>query len=115
MTSPLAALDPLLNAPKRLAALALLNSAESVDFTYLRTRLGLNDPDLSKQMASLAAAGYLAVSKTGRGPGATTTYSITGPGKQAYRRHRQALHALLDPSHAEQSTRGLRDGGQVED
>lgn len=105
MTSPLAALDPVLNAPKRLAALALLNSADSVDFTYLRARLGLSDSDLSKQMTSLAAAGYLTVSKAGRGPGATTTYSITEQGKQAYRRHRQALQALLDlqPQGTEQS------------
>lgn len=97
MTSPLSALDPVLNAPKRLAALALLNSTESVDFGYVRARLGLSDSDLSKQMTALADAGYLTVTKSGRGPGATTTYAITAEGRQAYRHHREALQRLLDP------------------
>lgn len=97
MTSPLSALDPVLNAPKRLAALALLNSVESVDFAYLRARLGLSDSDLSKQMSALTDAGYLTVTKSGRGPGASTTYAITGQGRQAYRHHRAALQLLLDP------------------
>lgn len=97
MTSPLSALDPVLTAPKRLAALALLNAVESVDFSYLRTRLGLGDSDLSKQMTALGEAGYLTVTKSGRGPGATTTYAITADGRTAYRRHREALQLLLDP------------------
>lgn len=97
MTSPLSDLDPVLNAPKRLAALAMLNASESVDFSYLRARLGLSDSDLSKQMTALGDAGYLTVTKSGRGPGATTTYAVTAQGRQAYTRHRQALHLLLEP------------------
>lgn len=97
MSAPLSALDPVLTAPKRLAALALLHSVESVDFGYLRDRLGLSASDLSKQMAALGEARYLTVTKSGRGPGATTTYAITGEGRAAYRRHREALQRLLDP------------------
>ena len=58
--------------------------------------LGISDSDLSKQMAALEVAGYVSISKTGRGRGATTTYRITGPGRAAYERHRAALRALLD-------------------
>ena len=97
MSSPLDELDPVLNAPKRLAALAMLNSAENVDFSFLRSRLGLSDSDLSKHMGALVNVGYLTVVKSGRGPGGSTTFTITGPGRKAYRRHREALQALLDP------------------
>lgn len=88
-------LDPVIHAPKRLAAMALLNNTESTDFPFLRERLGISDSDLSKQMTALEQAGYVEISKTGRGRGATTTYRLTRPGRTAYRRHRAALQALL--------------------
>ncbi len=59
MTSPLTSLDPVIHAPKRLAAMAMLDAAESADFTFLREHLGLSDSDLSKQMSALAQAGYV--------------------------------------------------------
>ena len=89
-------LDPVIHAPKRLAAMALLANAESADFPFVRERLGISDSDLSKQMGALEQAGYVEISKTGRGRGATTTYRITRPGRSAYQRHRAALRALLD-------------------
>lgn len=90
-------IDPVIHAPKRLAAMALLAHTESTDFPFLRERLGVSDSDLSKQMAALEQAGYVTISKTGRGRGATTTYRITRSGRTAYQRHRAALHALLGP------------------
>jgi DNA-binding MarR family transcriptional regulator len=89
-------LDPVIHAPKRLAAMALLANSESTDFPFLREHLGVSDSDLSKQMAALENAGYVAITKSGRGRGATTTYKITKPGRAAYQRHRAALRALLD-------------------
>jgi DNA-binding transcriptional ArsR family regulator len=91
-----AELDPLLTAPKRLAAMAVLSRAGSVDFGFLREHLGVSDSDLSKQMAALQGAGYVAVAKSGRGRGATTRYRITGDGRAAYQRHRQVLQSLLE-------------------
>lgn len=95
--SSLGDLDPVIHAPKRLAAMALLANTESTDFPFLRDRLGVSDSDLSKQMAALEQAGYVQISKTGRGRGATTTYKITRTGRKAYQRHRAALQALLGP------------------
>lgn len=94
--SPFGDLDPVIHAPKRLAAMALLANSESTDFPFLREHLGVSDSDLSKQMSALVQAGYVEISKTGRGRGATTTYKITKLGRQAYERHRAALRALLD-------------------
>lgn len=94
--SSLKDLDPVIHAPKRLAAMAVLANSESTDFPFLREHLGVSDSDLSKQMAALEVAGYVTISKTGRGRGATTTYRITAPGRAAYERHRGALRALLE-------------------
>lgn len=89
-------LDPVIHAPKRLAAMALLATAVDADFSYLRERLQLSESDLSKQMSELARAGYVEIRKHGRGPGARTTYRITRAGRRAYTAHREALQKLLD-------------------
>jgi DNA-binding transcriptional ArsR family regulator len=96
MTSPIAAVDAVIHAPKRLAAMAILDATESVSFSFLREHLQLADPDLSKNMSALQAAGYVRVAKSGRGRGSTTTYTMTRSGRQAYHRHRAALIAMLD-------------------
>ncbi|SDE01137.1 transcriptional regulator [Nocardioides lianchengensis] len=89
-------LDPVIHAPKRLAAMAVLSTATTVTFPFLREHLGVSDSDLSKQMATLERAEYVEVRKAGRGRGATTTYRITRTGRAAYDRHRRALAAILD-------------------
>ena len=91
-------LDPVFQPPKRLAIAALLNSATSVAFGFLRDHLDISDSDLSKQMSALASAGYVAVSKTRPGRGGSTTYRITREGRRAFAHHRSALAALLDPT-----------------
>jgi DNA-binding MarR family transcriptional regulator len=88
-------LDPALTAPKRLAAVALLSRATDADFAVLREHLGVSDSDLSKQMTTLESLGYVAVRKSGRGRGSTTSFRITRAGRAAYDRHRRALEAIL--------------------
>ena len=88
-------LDPVIHAPKRLAAMTVLSGADSVTFQFLKERLGIADSDLSKQMSALEAAGYVSVLKSGRGRGASTSFKLTRVGRSAYRAHREALRALL--------------------
>jgi DNA-binding transcriptional ArsR family regulator len=88
-------LDPVLTAPKRLAAMALLRRAGATDFGFLREHLRVSDSDLSKQMAALQAADYVKVAKTGRGRGATTSFAITRAGRAAYDAHRATLQSML--------------------
>jgi DNA-binding transcriptional ArsR family regulator len=95
LSSPLDGLDPVLNAPKRLAIMAVLAHSTSSDFAFLRQHLGVSDSDLSKQAAALEAAGYITITKSGRGRGAVTAYKATRAGRGAYRRHRAALRNLL--------------------
>ncbi|GAA2838481.1 transcriptional regulator [Kribbella solani] len=89
-------LDPVIHAPKRLAAMAVLANATTVTFKFLKDYLGVADSDLSKHMSALEAAGYVATTKSGHGRGATTTYRMTKTGQQAYTTHRDALRNLLD-------------------
>jgi DNA-binding transcriptional ArsR family regulator len=93
--SALEGLDPILNAPKRLAIMAVLARSTSSDFAFLREHLDVSDSDLSKQASALEAAGYVTVTKSGRGRGAVTAYRATKVGRRAYQRHCVALRGLL--------------------
>jgi DNA-binding MarR family transcriptional regulator len=103
----LADLDPVIHAPKRLAAMAILVNSTTTDFGFLRDHLGVSDSDLSKQMATLEKAGYVRVSKTSRGRGGATWYRATTEGTRAFTRHMAALNVIADqtaePSRAERS------------
>jgi DNA-binding MarR family transcriptional regulator len=89
-------LDPLIHAPRRLRIMATLDAADTVELAHLRNRMELSASDLSKQMSAVADAGYVRVRKTGKGPGSATWYSLTKPGRRAYRDHIAALRALID-------------------
>jgi DNA-binding MarR family transcriptional regulator len=98
-------LDPVIHVPKRLAAMAILHSTPAASFRFLRDQLEISDSDLSKQMSTLEEAGYVSSAKDGRGRGASTTYSVTKEGRQAYRAHCAALRALIDAGQPESSAR----------
>lgn len=89
-------LDPLIHTPKRLRLMAVLTAGDSADFAYLQQVLDLAAPDLSKQVKALKDAGYVKVSKTGRGPGSSTWVTATRPGRKAYAAHVAALRRLID-------------------
>lgn len=88
-------LDPVIHAPKRLAAMAIVANSTSASFAFLREHLSISDSDLSKQMSALEAAGYVKSAKSGHGRGSVTTFTITKTGRAAYDAHRAALTALL--------------------
>jgi DNA-binding transcriptional ArsR family regulator len=90
----LADLDPVIQAPKRLAALAIVVNSNEVDFAFLRDHLGLSDSDLSKQMSALEKAGYVKVVKFGLGRGSSTWYQARAKGLAAFRKHMDTLNAL---------------------
>lgn len=89
-------LDPVIHAPKRLGAMAMLNATEWVEFSFLRESLDVSDSDLSKQMGQLVDAGYAKVRKSGFGRGATTWFGMTPSGRKAFERHISALRALVE-------------------
>lgn len=88
--------DPVLLPPKRLAVVGILAASTATEFTFLRDHLAVSDSDLSKQMAALVDAGYVAVRKTGRAAQRRTWYRLTTSGRTAMDRHVAALNALVD-------------------
>ncbi len=94
MTIP-ADLDGTIHSPKRLAAMAILASSTTTDFSYLREQLQLADSDLSKQMSALRDAGYVETKKIGYGRTGQTRFTITKEGRSAYQAYRQHLLDLL--------------------
>jgi DNA-binding MarR family transcriptional regulator len=89
-------LDPIIHAPKRLGAMAMLAAARWVEFSFLREQLEVSDSDLSKQMTALCDAGYVKVRKQGHGRGSNTWFMATAAGKAALDRHVAALRALVE-------------------
>ncbi|MFD0467034.1 transcriptional regulator [Nonomuraea thailandensis] len=69
MTVP-AGFDELIHPPTRLGLVALLAAAQWAEFGFLKESLELTDSALSKQVSTLAEAGYAEVRKEGRGAGA---------------------------------------------
>ncbi|MGC4893434.1 transcriptional regulator [Micromonospora sp. DT31] len=101
-------LDPVIHAPKRLIAMAVLANTEYATFQFLKEQLGLTDSDLSRQMSVLESAGYVKAHKRGRGPGSATTYTMTRQGGRAYRAHRAALYAMLAEDVAPRASGSVR-------
>ncbi|MGI9604785.1 MAG: winged helix-turn-helix domain-containing protein [Acidimicrobiales bacterium] len=88
-------LDPVIHAPKRLKAMAILVASDSAEFRFLRESIGIRDADLSKQMSTLEEAGYITIRKTKPGRGSSTWYKVTKKGRSAFTRHSDALRELL--------------------
>ena len=93
----LAGLDPVLNQPKRLAALGILANSRDAEFSFLRDHLGLRDSDLSKQMSALVEHGYVSSHKMGVGKHRSTWFTATEQGRAALARHVEALESLVNP------------------
>lgn len=87
--------DPVVHAPKRLVALAMLSASPEIEFSYLRDRLELSDSDLSKQMSTLVDNGLIEVRKTGHGRKSTTWFALTPAGRIAYGDHVNALQEVI--------------------
>jgi hypothetical protein len=89
-------LDPVIHAPKRLGAMAMLAAAKWVEFSFLKEQLDVSDSDLSKQMSALCDAGYASVRKKGHGRSGQTWFAATSAGRAALERHMTALRALVE-------------------
>ncbi len=88
--------DELIHPSTRLSIVALLAAAEWVDFAFVRDRLGLSDSALSKQFATLEAAGYLAVDRPVSDHRRRVRVRLTDAGRQAFDGHVAALHEVIE-------------------
>ncbi|MFI5548063.1 transcriptional regulator [Streptomyces sp. NPDC051815] len=87
--------DEFLHVPARLSVVALLTPADWAEFGFVRDAVGTSDSALSKQVAALAAAGYVEVRKTRNRTGRQTHLRLTAYGRQAFQRHAWALERIV--------------------
>lgn len=87
-------LDDLLTHAVRLSVMAALQGVEKVEFALVRDTVEVSAPMLSKQVALLEGAGYVAVEKGRVHRKPRTWLSLTGEGESAYAAHIDALRAI---------------------
>jgi DNA-binding MarR family transcriptional regulator len=68
---------------------------EYVDFNNLKTLLGVTDGNLATHLKSLERKGYVTVRKEFLDRKPNTKYFATTEGKQAFRKHIQAIEKLI--------------------
>jgi DNA-binding MarR family transcriptional regulator len=90
--------DDLLTAPVRLSIVAALSRLDELDFVVLRDSIEVSDSVLSKQLSSLADAGYVKISKGQRGRRPRTWLTLTAEGRVALTAHLAALAAIVEGS-----------------
>ena len=92
-------LDPVLHSPLRLAAVSLLMSAESADFTFIQEQTGATAGNLSVQISKLKDAGYIEVTKKFNNNYPQTLCRITTFGRKRFAEYVKALRDYLEPDH----------------
>ena len=88
MTAP-PQFDELIHPSTRLSIVALLASADWIDFAFVRDRLGLSDSALSKQFATLEDAGYIAIDRPVTDRRRRVRVRLTDVGRRRVRRPRR--------------------------
>lgn len=92
--------DQLIHPSTRLSIVALLASADWIEFAFVRDRLELSDSALSKQFATLEAAGYIAIDRPVADRRRRVRVRLTHDGRKAFDGHVAALRAVLETSAA---------------
>ena len=87
--------DELIHPSTRLSLVALLASTDWADFAFLRERLDLSDSALSKQLATLEQAGYVAIDRPVRNHRRRVRARLTAAGRVAFDGHVAALRAVI--------------------
>ena len=79
----------------RLGIMSVLLVNDSVDFKFLKEKLGLTDGNLASHASALEKLGYIAVIKQFVGKKPNTQYSVTKLGEKAFKEHLSALGELI--------------------
>ncbi|MBP0451719.1 MULTISPECIES: transcriptional regulator [unclassified Kitasatospora] len=103
-----AALDPLLQHPTRLTALAFLSACAEAEFGAVRDHCAVSDSVLSKAAAALEEAGYVAVKKGYVGKRPRTWLAATKAGRAALSGHLAELQRLVAAADAAGAEHGGR-------
>jgi DNA-binding MarR family transcriptional regulator len=87
--------DELIHPATRLSIVALLAAADWADFAFIRDQLGLSDSALSKQLATLEDAGYIAIERPLSERRRRVRARLTSLGRARYTGHVAALREII--------------------
>lgn len=100
--------DELIHPSTRLSIVALLASADWIDFAFVRDQLELSDSALSKQFATLEGAGYITIERPVSDRRRRVRVQLTETGRNAFEGHVAALRAVLAAADPADGTRSAR-------
>lgn len=89
-------LDELLHSRIRTSIVAILHSVETADFSFLKSRTGATDGNLSTHLRKLETAEYIGVEKKFVGRKPITTYWLTDRGREAFEEYINHLERMLN-------------------
>jgi DNA-binding MarR family transcriptional regulator len=93
--NPFDQLDKVLEHRVRLQIMSVLIANEAYDFNSLKELLGVTDGNLASHIKALEKEKYLLVNKTFVDRKPNTRYKASEKGRTAFRKHLDALEALV--------------------
>jgi len=88
-------LDKVVNEPSRLALLTILSGVEKVEWRFLEALTKLTRGNLSTHLMRLEEAGLIGQEKGYRGKVPQTLVFITPEGREALKRHWEAIRKVM--------------------
>ena len=95
MKNPFENLDKVLEHRVRLQIMSVLVTNDGYEFNSLKEMLGITDGNLASHIKALEREKYLSVSKSFVDRKPNTKYKITERGKNAFKKHLDALEAVV--------------------
>ena len=95
MKNPFDNLDKVLEHRVRLQIMSVLVTNDGYEFNSLKEMLGITDGNLASHIKALEREKYLSVSKSFVDRKPNTKYKITERGRNAFRKHLDALEAVV--------------------
>ena len=95
MKNPFEQLDKTLEHRVRLQIMSILVTNELFDFNSLKELLGITDGNLASHIKALEKEKYVAVTKSFVDRKPNTKYKATEKGRTAFKRHLDALEAVV--------------------
>jgi DNA-binding MarR family transcriptional regulator len=93
--NPFENLDKVLEHRVRLQIMSVLVTNDGYEFNSLKEMLGVTDGNLASHIKALEREKYLSVSKSFIDRKPNTKYKITERGRNAFRKHLDALEAVV--------------------
>jgi len=93
--NPFDSLDKVLEHRVRLQIMSVLVTNDGYEFNSLKEMLGITDGNLASHIKALEREKYLSVSKSFVDRKPNTKYKITERGRNAFKKHLDALEAVV--------------------